>query len=259
MKTKVIGVISGKGGTGKTTTAINLGMAMNLFGQSVTVVDANLTTPNVGVYLGTPILKTTLHDVLRGKKRITQALYQHKSGTRIVPASIALKDLKRINPKKLPKAVNGLRGTCDVVLIDSAAGLGREALAAIKSCDEIIILTNPELPSLTDALKASKLCNELKKEVLGVVVAKTNSRNVDLPLKDIEKVLEIPIIGIIPEDRAVKFAQADKEAVVHYSPKSAAAIQYKKLAANVLEIDYEEKIESEKNVISVIVDWFLGR
>ena len=67
-KTRFIGCLAAKGGVGKTTSSINLSAALGHFGKSVILVDGNLTTPNVGIYLGVPIAPVTLHDVLRGKK-----------------------------------------------------------------------------------------------------------------------------------------------------------------------------------------------
>ena len=63
--TRFIAIASGKGGTGKTTTAINLGTAMTEFGREVIVLDANVSKPNVSLHLGTPKLKFTLHDALK--------------------------------------------------------------------------------------------------------------------------------------------------------------------------------------------------
>jgi septum site-determining protein MinD len=249
-----IGVISGKGGVGKTTTSINLGASINYFGKTATVLDANLTTPNVGVYIGVPVLPVTLHDVLRGKKEVHDALFLHKSGTRFITASIALKDLKRVDPKKLVRAVKDLDGSADYLLIDCAAGLGREAIHAVKSVDEIIMVTNPEMAAVTDALKTVRLCKEFGKTIVGVVVTKTNAKNQDMPLKDIEEMLEVPIIGVIPEDRAVKESHVQKDAVVHTHPKSAASINYKKLAASLLGIEhYEEQLERAP---MTVWDWF---
>ena len=96
---------------------------------------------------------------------------------------------------------------------------------------------------------------ELKKKVLGVVVTKTNSKNADVPLKDIEALLEADIIGIIPEDRAVKFSQAKKNAVLHTDPSSAAAIQYKRLAADLLGENYQEELP-ERSLMDAIMRFF---
>ncbi len=240
---RVIGCVSAKGGSGKTTSAINLAAALNHFGKNVTLVDANLATPNIGVYLGLPIPPVTLHDVLRGKKDAREAVFQHKSGMKLLPASISLKDAKKADPNKLSSAIRDLHGHTEFIVLDGAPGISKEAQSVIKSVDEIIVVTNPEMPSITDALKTIKLCKELKKNVLGVLVTKTNVKNMDVSLKAIEEILETPIIGVIPEDRAVKYALANKEAVVHSHPRSASAVQYKRLAADLLNIKYNEAIE----------------
>ncbi len=252
---RVIACVSAKGGVGKTTTSINLGAALNKFGSQVTVVDGNLTTPHVGLHLGVPILPITLHDVLRGRNKMTEAVYQHRSGMRVVPGSIALDDLKKLDANKMTKAMGTLRDHSDLVILDSAAGLGREAVACLHSADAALIVTNPEMPALTDALKAINLCREMGKEVAGVVVTKTNAKNVDVPLKTVEQILEVPVIGVIPEDRSVKYALAEKDAVVHTHPGSAAAIQYKKLAAHLLGRSYDE--EPAQDGLSLL-DTFLG-
>ena len=240
---RIICVTGGKGGVGKTTTSINMAAALNHFGHTVTIVDTNLTTPNVGLHLGVPIVPVTLHDVLKKKKDVADAVYLHRSGIRVVPASIALNDLKNLNPNKLSGVVGVLDETSDFVILDGAAGLGRETLAGLKACDEVIIVTNPEMPAVTDALKTIKLCQEIGRIVSGVIVNKTNVLNKDMSVKDVEAILERPVLGVVPEDRKVKFALAERDAVVHTHPRSAAAVQYKRLVAALIgKDDYDEKI-----------------
>ena len=253
---KIIGCISAKGGVGKTTSAINLAAALNHFGKSVVLVYANLTTPNVGIYLGLPVAPVTLHDVLRGRKEIRQAVFQHKSGLKLVPASISVKDAKKVEPHKLANAVMDLDGHSDFIILDGSPGITKESMAVIKAANEVLIVTNPELASVTDALKTIKLCKEFKKDIFGVVVTKTNVKNADMSMKAIEEMLEIPVVGVVPEDRAVKFAIANREAVVHNYPRSAAAVQYKKLAAEILNLKYSERIEKVASS-SGLFDWFM--
>src|SRR3989338_5540064 len=155
--TKLITITSGKGGVGKTTTAINLGAAINGLGKEVVILDANLTTPNVGLHLGAPIVPVTLNHVLSGKAKIDDAIYEHGSGTKIVPSSLSIKDLRNLNHKRLKDIGKRLKKMADYVIYDSAAGLGEEAIASMEAADELIIVTNPEIPAVTDALKASKL------------------------------------------------------------------------------------------------------
>src|SRR3990167_445433 len=125
---KLLTIISGKGGVGKTTTAINLGAALNSFGKEVIVVDANLTTPNVGLHLGAPIVPVNLNHVLLGKAKIADAIYEHESGTKIIPSSLSVKELRRLNHRKLKDVGRSLRRMADYVIYDSAAGLGEEAV-----------------------------------------------------------------------------------------------------------------------------------
>src|SRR3989338_4734544 len=90
--TKFIAIASGKGGVGKTTTALNLGTALSNFGKDVVVVDANLSTPHISLHLGSPKLRVTLNDSLKGIVNIKDTAYLHPSGVRIIPSSIALEE-----------------------------------------------------------------------------------------------------------------------------------------------------------------------
>ncbi len=257
-RTRFIGCFAAKGGVGKTTSAINLAAALNFHGKTAVLVDANISTPNVGLYLGIPIPPVTLHDVLANKNDINEAIYTHGSGLKVVPASIALKDSKKVDVNKIKGVVSELYGHSEFVIVDSPAGLGKETLSALKAVDEVLIITNPEMPAVTDALKTVKVCKELNKKVIGVVVNKTNSKNADMPMRDIEKILEIPIVGIIPEDRAVKFSQVRKEPVVHVYPNSAAAVQCKRLAADLSGAYYNEKVDLQEKGLVYGILRFLG-
>ena len=118
---KLITITSGKGGVGKTTTAINLGAALNAFGKEVIVLDANLTTPNIGLHLGAPIVPISLNHVLLGKAKIVDALYEHESGMKIIPSSLSVKELRRLNHGKLKEVGKKLRKMADYIIYDSAA------------------------------------------------------------------------------------------------------------------------------------------
>ncbi len=255
-KARTIAIVSAKGGVGKTTTAINLAMAFTSFGRETTLVDANLLTPNIGVYLGVPILPITLHHVLKGKKEVSKAIYSHKSGTKIVPASISFQDSKKVNFDKLPEILEELKAHSEIMLLDTPAGLSKETKTPLEAAEEVLIITTPEMPAITDALKTIQLCREMKKEILGVVITKTNSKNADIPVKDIEDLLDLSVIGIIPEDRAVKFSHAKKDAVVHTEENCAAAIQYKKLAADLLGEEFDVTLPPKDSVMDVVLRFF---
>lgn len=241
--TKIITIASGKGGVGKTTTAINLGAALNGFGRNVIVVDANLTTPNVGLHLGAPLVPVSLNHVLYGKAKIADAIYEHESGTKIVPSSLSIKDLRNLEHGKLKEVTKRLRRMADFIILDSAAGLGEEAVAALEAGDEVILVTNPEIPAVTDALKASKLAEQLGKKVSGVVVTRFTGEKVQMPISNILDMLELPLLGIVPEDKNVARAVVMKDALLHVAPKSKAARAYRMLAAKIMgNTHYQEKL-----------------
>lgn len=240
---KLITITSGKGGVGKTTTSINLATALNSFGKDVIIVDANLTTPNVGLHLGAPIVPISLNHVLLGKTKIEEAIYEHESGTKIIPSSLSVNELRRINHKRLKEVGKRLRKMADVVIFDSAAGLGEEAITAMEAADELVIVTNPEIPAVTDALKTSKLIEQLGKQVKGIIVTRVNPKSKSqMPISNIAEMLELPILGVIPEDERVGQSLVMKDALVHTFPKSRPAIAYKRIAAKLEGIDYNPKI-----------------
>jgi len=236
---KLITVTSGKGGVGKTTTAINLGAALNSFGKEVVIVDANLTTPNIGLHLGAPIVPISLNHVLSKKAKVYDAIYEHESGTKIVPSSLSVKDLKRINHYGLKDVGKKLKKVADYVIYDSAAGLGSEALASFIAADEIIIVTNPEIPAVTDALKTVKVIEEMGKFVKGVIVTRVKNKKVEMSISNISDMLELPILGIVPEDDNVPMSVVMKDALVHTHPKSKAAKAYMKIAAKIAGVPYK--------------------
>jgi septum site-determining protein MinD len=237
---KLITITSGKGGVGKTTTAINLGAALNGFGKEVIIVDANLTTPNVGLHLGAPIVPVNLNHVLLGKAKVSDAIYEHESGTKIVPSSLSVKELRRLNHRKLKDVAKKFRKLGDYVIFDSAAGLGEEAIGAIEAADELIIVTNPEIPAVTDALKTIKLAEDMNKDVKGIIVTRVTGRKNEMSVSNIRDMLDLPILGVVPEDDTVRDALRMKDALVHISPNCKASRAYKKIAARIAGVHYEE-------------------
>jgi septum site-determining protein MinD len=238
---KLITITSGKGGVGKTTTAINLGAALNFFGKEVVILDANLTTPNVGLHLGAPLVPVSLNHVLSGKANVIDAIYEHESGTKIVPSSLSVKELRSINHSRLKEVGKKLKKIADYVIYDSAAGLGDEAIASLEAGDELIIVTNPEIPAVTDALKTAKVIEGMGKKVKGVIVTRVRGAKHEMPVANIQEMLELPILGVIPEDENMQEALAMKDALIHTHPKSRAARAYLRVAAKLAGINYKEK------------------
>lgn len=243
---KVIVITSGKGGVGKTTTAINLGAAMNYFGKDVLILDANLTTPNIGIHLGSPEVPINLNHILNGDAEVFEGVYEHESGMKIIPSSLSVKELEKLKPEKLKDYKKDFKKIADYIIVDSSAGLGNEATSAIDLADDLIIVSNPEMTAITDALKASKLAEQRKKAVLGIIMTRVRRDNIELSPSTVKDILELPILGMVPEDLTIKEALNEKDAVVHVFPKSKAARAYKEIAAGILGIDYDSNKDREK-------------
>jgi len=242
---KIIVITSGKGGVGKTTTAINLAAAMNNFGKDILVIDGNLTTPNVGLHLNSPEVPINLNHVLMDKASPFEAVYEHESGIKIMPSSLSLKELKKIKPERINNFKEDFKKICDCIIVDSAAGLGNEALSVIKMADELIVVTNPEMPAITDALKAIRMAQEMKKSIRGVIVTRVKKNDFEMQPETVKEMLEAPILGMIPEDACIQRALNEKDAVVHTHPKSNASRAYKEIAAKLLDVEYDSKQDRE--------------
>lgn len=229
---------SGKGGVGKTTLTTNLGAAIHKYGRDVIVVDGNMSTPNVSVLLGMPSLPVTLHDVLAGRAKAKDAVYLHPSGLKIMPASLGISHMKLRQKKHLASVLNDFAAISEFVLIDCAAGLGNEAMQAMHAGDELVIITNPEIHAMTDALKAYEYAKEIGIRPIGVIVNRVNNKSWEMTKENVEEFLELPVIGMIPEDENVKKSIAYKKPLVYTYPKSPASRAIKKIAAALIGEDY---------------------
>jgi len=253
--TRIISVVSGKGGVGKTTTVSNLGAALVKRGKNVIVLDANVTTPNLSLHLGIPFYPITLHDVLKRKIPIEAAIYEHPSGMKVIPASLSAEAVKDTNIEKLQRVLINLLGRADIIIVDSAAGLGREALTAMRLADELLIVTNPDLPAVTDALKTIKIAEENNTKILGVVLNRFRGKKHEMPVSEIRSMLNYPILTIVPEDSSVPKSIKNRSPVVHHKPNARSSIAFKKLAARISGEKFVEEIEEEKGWFDRLVFW----
>lgn len=255
MNTRFILVASGKGGVGKTTATLNIACGLANFGREVVVVDANLSTPHLGIMLGAPLLENTLNKALQNTKNVRECAYVHPSGIKVIPASIALRDYDPSHSKQLHTILPELAGTAEFVLIDASAGLGPEFRETVRAADEMIVVTSPDLPAVSDAMKLIALAEEHNVPVLGVVVNKVGLSDT-LTLDNIRDLIEAPIIGWVPDDRSVRASLLIKQPVVFSHPDAPAAVGFKKVAAALVGQVYEPEVRtmSAPGMIDKIID-----
>ncbi len=232
---RIIGVISGKGGVGKTTIVINLGAALaSKFKKDVIIVDCNVTASHLGLYLGMYYYPVSLNQVLSGEVRIDKAIYNYSiPGMRIIPASLSLNDLKGVEVADLKKHIKTLFGAADIILLDGAPGFGREVMATIQASDELLFITTPFIPTLIDTMKCFNVANEIGAKPLGIVLNMTGEGRHELFPNEIEQLVELPVISQIPRDKNVVKGLAAKLPVIDYNPRSKASKEIMKLAAHI--------------------------
>jgi septum site-determining protein MinD len=130
----------------------------------------------------------------------------------------------------MEEIIDELRNVCDCIVIDSAPGLGPETRASISAADEIILITNAEMPSVTDALKTAKLAQNLHKKVRGFIVTRYKGEKTEMSLENIEEMLDVPLLGVVLEDKNMQKALVQKTPIFHSYPRSKASKSYLSLA-----------------------------
>jgi len=218
--TRVISVVSGKGGVGKTTMTVNLGTALAQQGHEVLVIDGNFSGANVSQHFGIGFQDVSLNDVLQGEAYITQAVSKHSEGVSVLPANIL--DFQA-NAENLKHSLVEFLGDKDFVLIDSGAGIGDEVQASIEASDEVLLIAKPELPALTNCLGAKKIAEQLDREILGLVLNGVRDEKSEVNHEDVKDLIETDILGKVPDHKHVREGIALREPVVSYKPDSRAS------------------------------------
>jgi cell division ATPase MinD len=237
---RIISIISGKGGVGKTTVGLNVGASLaKHFKKNVTLVDCNVTTSHVGLYLGMYYCPITLNKVLRGEYNINEAVNQHYSGMNVVPASLSLSDLDGVDVTELRNKLKGLFNDNDIILLDGSPGLGREGVASLKASDEVLYVTNPFIPFVMDIVRCQEVAKEVGVKPLGIVVNMATNNKYEMTNSEIEELTKLPVIAKIPHDKNVHRSLTLKMPVVMFKPYSAASKELIKLSSNLVGETYE--------------------
>ena len=235
---------SGKGGTGKTTVTVNLGTSLAQLGKETYILDADIGMANIGLILGLEGVPVTLHEVLAGKASIDDAIYEGPSGVKVIPSGISLQGFQQANPERMRDVMKALVSRCEFLLIDAPAGISKDGVVALAIADEVILVVNPELSSMADALKTKILTEMVGGKVFGAVLNRAGMENTELRRHSVEDVLGVRVIDMIPEDTNVRRAASYKTPVVLKYPTSESSRAFRRIAADIAGYEYAE--ESEK-------------
>jgi septum site-determining protein MinD len=230
--TRIIVITSGKGGVGKTTTTSNIGMSLARLNHNTLLIDADIGLRNLDLLLGLEnrIIYTGT-DVLNETCRLEQALIQDKRQPKLTFFPLSSNQTKiPITAKQLQSLVERLKDKFDYILIDSPAGIDEGFQTAVGPAKEAIVIVTPEVPSIRDADKVIGIlvAKGIKKINLLVNRIRPNMVKTDdmMSIDDVQNILGIPLIGIIPDSEEVIIASNRGEPLVLEEKLSLAGLAF---------------------------------
>lgn len=231
---RVIVITSGKGGVGKTTSCASIGTALAMQGHRTVLIDFDVGLRNLDLVMGCE--RRVVYDlinVISGEANLKQALIKDKriDGLYMLPAS-QTRDKDALTLEGVCEVIEQLKQDFDYIVCDSPAGIERGAVMAMYYADEAIVVTNPEVSSVRDSdriigLLDSKTRRAEQGEAIRaqLLVTRYDPERVEhadmMSVQDIEEILAIPLVGVIPESSAVLKASNQGVPVVHDSGSDA--------------------------------------
>ena len=227
---KIIVVTSGKGGVGKTTTSASFASGLALRGHKTAVIDFDVGLRNLDLIMGCE--RRVVYDlinVIQGEATLNQALIKDKQAPELfVLAASQTRDKDALSIEGVKKVLDDLAAMdFEYIVCDSPAGIETGALMAMHFADEALVVTNPEVSSVRDSDRIlGMLSSKTQRAIDGgepikehLLITRYNPSRVDqgqmLSLEDIQDILRIKLIGIIPESEVVLQASNQGLPAVH--------------------------------------------
>ena len=259
--TKIVVVTSGKGGVGKTTTSASFSSGLALRGFKTAVIDFDVGLRNLDLIMGCE--RRVVYDfinVIHGEATLNQALIKDKHCDNLfILAASQTRDKEALNQEGVERVLNELKDMkFDYIVCDSPAGIETGAMMAMHFADEALVVTNPEVSSVRDSDRIlGMLSSKTKRAITGdtpikehLLITRYNPSRVEdgqmLSLEDIQDILRIPLIGVIPESETVLSASNQGVPAVHLD-KTDVSEAYKDVISRFLGEDVPLRfIEAEK-------------
>jgi septum site-determining protein MinD len=236
---RCITVTSGKGGVGKTTTTANLGMALALAGKTACLIDADIGLRNLDIVLGLENrIVYDLVDVVEGNCRLKQAFIRdkHHPNLCLIPAA-QTRDKEAVSPEQMADLCHKLKQQFDFVIVDSPAGIEQGFRNAIAGADEVLVVTTPEVSAVRDADRIIGLVEAAELPPPRLILNRLNpslvQRGEMMTTDDVQDILAIDLVGIVPEDSTIVMASNRGEPAV-LSNTSKAGRAYREIAQRLL-------------------------
>lgn len=226
MAGQVYAVASGKGGVGKTTTVVNLGVVLRRADHTVALVDADLGMANLGTMLGIDG-EATLHDVLAGDANLEEAIIEEAEGFAVITGSTDLSAYPAADPSELGPVLEALAEEYEFVLVDTGAGMSWEDVLPLGLADRIVLVTSPEPAATGDTKKTAELAELAEGHLAGLVVTMADDTT---DARYVGSQVGVDVIGVIPFDPAVRESTASATPLEGLDPDTPAAVAYRDLA-----------------------------
>eukprot|EP00250_Pteridium_aquilinum_P001780 c11996_g1_i1 orf=89-1213(+) len=246
---RVVVITSGKGGVGKTTTTANIGLCLARLDFKVVAIDADVGLRNLDLLLGLENrVNYTAMEVLNGECRLDQALIRDKRWTNLELLCINKPRYKMplgFGGKALTWLVDALKkrpeGSPDFIIIDCPAGIDAGFITAITPANEAVLVTTPDITSLRDADRVTGLleCDGIKD--IKMIVNRVRSDMIKgedmMSVLDVQEMLGLPLLGVIPEDAEVIRSTNRGYPLVLNKPPTLAGLAFEQAAWRLVEQD----------------------
>lgn len=268
---RVLTITSGKGGVGKSNTAVNLAVQLSKLGKRVIIFDADIGLANVEVMFGA-IPKYNLSDVLYKGMAMRDVITKGPMDIGFVSGGsgvVGLNNLTREQILTVVQKLSELDSLADVILIDTGAGISDSVMEFVIASPEILLITTPEPSSLTDSYSLIKtlyrnLDFNYKDTVINVIANRVNSAADGQAVFDkISSVVSqflnwnINYLGLIPQDANVERAVRQQQVVSLYDPQAPSAQAFAKIAESL--VSGENRYYEIKGGFSQMLYRFLNR
>ena len=224
---ELIAVLSGKGGTGKTTVCAGIATALAQMGKKVLCVDCDIGLRNLYIALGLSELGAiSFLDVCRGEYDVTMAAkHPVYPNLQFLTAPVNC-SAQSVDPLEFSQMLNGARNQFHYILMDAPAGIEAGFQLAAKAADRVILVTGPDPAAIRDARQAADVLERMGKKNVRLVVnriSKHLAAALNITVDDIMDSAGLPLLGLVPEDKNVVLAAAFRQPLLGYTGKGASA------------------------------------
>lgn len=239
MAARIITVTSGKGGVGKTTTTANLGIALAHLGQKVVIIDTDIGLRNLDVVMG--LQNRIIYDIVdlvEGRCRLRQALIRDRFAPELylLPAAQS-RDKSAVSPADMQRLCKQLASECDIILIDSPAGIEAGFRNAIAAADEFILVTTPDPSAVQDVDRVLGILEAEGQRALRLIINRVRpelvKRQESLSPEQILETLDVELLGVIPEGEEIIISNGKGMPIAH-EIHSASGRAYHQIARRLL-------------------------